>query len=106
MNDIQQQILEYIERLPGDSVKEAVQAWVKSSNGSLIDFKRHLADRAASNGGADTTIGFPNRSQEEVISESELRWQCYQQTQQGTAHTHVARWLDSIGTDDELPCPK
>jgi predicted transcriptional regulator len=106
MNDIRQQILEYIEALPGDSVKEAVQAWVKFSDGSLIDFERQLADQAASQSQVDTTIGFPCLSHEEAIRESESRWQRYQQTQQGIPHDRVVQWLDSVGTENELPCPK
>ncbi len=29
----------------------------------------------------------------------------YRQTGEGVEHTKVAAWLNSIGTDNELPCP-
>lgn len=38
--------------------------------------------------------------------EDEARWQEYQTTGHAIPHAEVARWLESLGTDHELPCPK
>jgi len=34
------------------------------------------------------------------------RWRRYQSTGHSIAHEHVEVWLENIGTDCELPCPK
>lgn len=34
------------------------------------------------------------------------RWESYLYSGEGVAHEEVAQWLDSIGTDDERPCPR
>ena len=37
--------------------------------------------------------------------EDAQRWQAYQRDG-GVSHTAVAEWLDSIGTQGEVPCPR
>ena len=39
-------------------------------------------------------------------AEDMLRWQKYQQSGQSVPHSSVAEWLNSWGSDNELPCPK
>jgi putative addiction module CopG family antidote len=33
------------------------------------------------------------------------RLQAYRETGHGIPQSHIAAWLSSVGTDDELPCP-
>lgn len=100
----QQQILEYIEALSGDSVKAIVSEWVQLSNATLTDLKR-LAEEALRSGNVDTTVGFPDLTEDEILQECDARLQRYQH-QQGIRHDRVAEWLNSIGSDNPLPCPK
>jgi predicted transcriptional regulator len=39
-------------------------------------------------------------------AEDMLRWQNYQQSGQAVPHSSVAEWLNSWGSENELPCPK
>ncbi len=39
-------------------------------------------------------------------AEDMLRWQNYQQSGQTVTHSSVAEWLNSWGSENELPCPK
>ena len=38
--------------------------------------------------------------------EDMARWKEYQMTGEAVSHGDVTKWLDSIGTDEELPCPR
>ncbi|MFZ2451040.1 MAG: hypothetical protein WAW36_11020 [Methylovulum miyakonense] len=39
-------------------------------------------------------------------AEDSQRWQKFQQSGHAVPHSSVAEWLDSWGSDIELPCPK
>jgi len=40
------------------------------------------------------------------FAEDEARWAEYKATGRSVPNDDVIRWLRSIGTDDELPCPQ
>lgn len=88
----QQRILEYIEALPGDSVKAIVREWVQQPNATLTDLKQ-LAEAALHPEDVDTSLGFPNLTEDEIIAECETRLQEYSQTRRGVPHKQVAEWL-------------
>lgn len=101
----QQQILEYIEALPSESVKAIVQEWVKQPHATLEDL-RQLAEAAYRNRDIDNSVGFPNLTEDEILEECENRLKAYSQTQRGIPHDQVAQWLHSLSSDHPLPCPK
>ncbi|MBE9013265.1 hypothetical protein IQ250_24005 [Pseudanabaenaceae cyanobacterium LEGE 13415] len=101
----QQQILQYIEALPGESVKAIVQEWVKQPHPTLDDV-RQLAEAAHRSKDIDNTVGFPNVTEDEILEECETRLKQYSQTQRGVPHEQVARWLHSLSSEHPLPCPK
>lgn len=43
---------------------------------------------------------------EQMRQEDEQRIARYRATGYGISHDRVAEWLDSIGTENELPCPQ
>ena len=43
---------------------------------------------------------------EKERQEDKKRWENYEETGKFIAHEDVARWLDSIGTNLERPCPR
>jgi hypothetical protein len=100
----QQQILEYIEALPGDSVKAIVSQWIQLSGATLTDLKG-LAEAALLTNNVDTSVGFPDLTEDEILQECESR-QHHSKTQRGISHEKVAQWLMSLSTDRPLPCPK
>ncbi|WP_058999093.1 hypothetical protein [Leptolyngbya sp. NIES-2104] len=99
----QQQILEYIESLPGDLVKAIVREWMQQPDATLSHFKQ-LAETAHRTRDIDTTVGFPNLTEDEILEECETRLK--QQIHRGIPHEQVAEWLRSLSTDHPLPCPK
>ncbi|MGG6266682.1 hypothetical protein ACQ4M3_10565 [Leptolyngbya sp. AN03gr2] len=101
----QQQILEYIEALPGESVKAIVREWVKQPDATLNNL-RQLAEAAHRHKDIDTTVGFPNLTEDEILEECEARLIQHSQNQRGIPHDQVAQWLQSLSSDDPLPCPK
>lgn len=44
--------------------------------------------------------------EEATLESDRQRLQQYRDTGHGIPHEQVAVWLSSIGTDDELPCPR
>ncbi len=101
----QQQILEYIEALPGDSIKAIMREWVQHPDASLNDLKQ-LAEAALRTKHIDTTLGSPELSENEILQECETRLQDHSQTQREISHEQVAQWLNSLSSDHPLPCPK
>lgn len=99
----QQQILEYIEALPGDLVKAIVREWVQQPVATLSQFKQ-LAETAHRTKDIDTTVGFPNLTEDEILEECETRLK--QHSHRGISHEQVTQWLRSLNTDHPLPCPK
>jgi hypothetical protein len=43
----------------------------------------------------DTTLGFPERSEAEIIQENEARWQAFQQNLAGIPQAQVEAWFAS-----------
>ncbi|NEP57082.1 MAG: hypothetical protein F6K31_08665 [Symploca sp. SIO2G7] len=97
-----EQIVKQIEALPGEQVKAIVLAWLTASDGRFEDFAVKLAEDTD----IDTTLGFPDLTAEEMRQEDMQRWENYLRTGHSISQEQVAEWLDNIGTDHELPCPK
>jgi hypothetical protein len=52
-------------------------------------------------------IAFPEAlTDEQMRQEDEQRIARYRATGYGISHDRVAEWLDTIGTENELPCPQ
>lgn len=41
----------------------------------------------------DTTLGFPDLIESEIIQDNEIRWQAFQQNPKGTSHAQVKAWF-------------
>lgn len=114
MTDIRQQITTQLEAFQSlESLKAAVQDWVCSSDGSLDAFGKVL--EAHQDDDFELTDEDWRQLQEQGLAfdndaatkeEDMRRIQRYRETGDAISHDEVAIWLDSIGTDDELPCPR
>ncbi len=55
----------------------------------------------------DGTMGFPDGlTSEQMRLDDEQRIARYRATGYGISHDRVTEWLDSIGTENEFPCPQ
>lgn len=112
---IQQQIVDHLRNLPGERVKALVLDWLTDSDGNLEAFDRLLADQSVAAdamntalmfGELDSNLHFQPLSETEMIQKSREVLEDYQRTGKGVSHDLVREWATSLGTDNELPCPK
>jgi hypothetical protein len=112
MTSIKQQIVRHIEALEGDQVKSLVLNWLtQSQEVNLIEFERLLEsqlsdERAIVYGELDETLSFQPMSEEAMAEKSLEVLEEYQHNLSSVPHDQVRDWLDSLGTDHPLPCPK
>ncbi len=114
MTDIRQQIATQLETYSSlDALKTAVREWVNTSDGSLDALITALStyqDEGYNLSGddwqqlqeQDLTFKSDDATREEDIH----RLQRYRETGYGIPHEQVAAWLESVGTNRELPCPE
>ncbi|MEA5604882.1 hypothetical protein [Nostoc sp. UHCC 0252] len=112
-SNIRQEILEYIETLPGEEVKTLLLTWLTRTSASLEDFERLVANQAAQTtedsfeyGDIKTALNFQPLTEAEMVQQSKTALETYQRKGSGVAHNRVREWVDSLGTEQERPCPK
>lgn len=112
-NNIKQQILEHLEALPGEQVKSLLKTWLSVSEGDLEDFERLLSHESTQTiveifeyGEIDTALNFQPLTQAQMVEQSRKALEAYHRTASGVAHERVREWADSLGTDEERPCPR
>ncbi|RUS96664.1 hypothetical protein DSM106972_086870 [Dulcicalothrix desertica PCC 7102] len=114
MTDIKQQIATQLQAYSSlDALKTAVREWVITSDGSLDALTAVLSTHhnESYNLSADDwqqlyEQGLTFNNEDETREEDMGRLQRYRETGYGIPHEQVAAWLDSVGTDRELPCPE
>lgn len=111
MNDRNHQIANQIQALDSRQVKALVLSWLTVTGGSLRDFESLLEVEYAISEqpqtvdcNSDETL-LP-QTEAEMIEQSLQALEEYQRTGKGISHDRVRQWLDSLGTDRPLPCPK
>ncbi|PAX45736.1 hypothetical protein [Brunnivagina elsteri] len=112
-SNIKQQIVEYLEALPSEEVKIILLKWLTGSDGDLEDFERLLTNQSIQEieksfeyGDIDAESNFQPLTETQMIQQSKSVLETYQCKGSGVAHNRVREWADSLGTDEELPCPK
>lgn len=114
MTDIKQQIATQLEAYNSlDALKIAVREWVDTSDGSLDALKTALSihhDEGYNLSESDWQQlheqGLMFTNDDATKEEDMRRLQRYRETGYGIPHEQVAVWLDSVGTNRELPCPE
>lgn len=116
MTNLSQQIATQINAYHSlDAVKAAVQEWASVSDGSLDALGRALA--AHRDDEFELTeddwqqlkelgLAYDDDTDAATREEDMRRIQAYRETGHAIAHETVSAWLQSRGTDDELPCPR
>ncbi|MGD1809460.1 hypothetical protein ACP6PL_29065 [Dapis sp. BLCC M126] len=112
-NNLRQKILERLEPLSGEQVKNLLRKWLVNSSGNLEYFEELLIDEFDKKteelldyGEIDSTLDFIPLTEEEMIQKSKLALEDYRRRGVSVAHSRVREWADSLGTDAEKPCPK
>ena len=107
------QIANHVQGLDSEQVKALVLDWLAQTDGSLSDFEYLLtAEYAATDedeavyGNRDEQGTFQPLTEAEMAAKSLQVLEEYKRTRKGVPHERVREWLDSIGTDNPLPCPK
>jgi hypothetical protein len=114
MTSIKQQIVSHIQTLESDQVKSLVLNWLaQSEEGNLADFERLLEteygmthENAIVYGEIDEDLTFQLMTEGEMVKKSLEVLEEYQRTVKSISHHQVRDWLDSLGTDQPLSCPK
>lgn len=84
----------------GVKLDESLHARLKAL-GALKQRTPHWLMRTAIEEYVEREEAYEREKQEDLE-----RWQCYQMTGHDISHEQVASWLESVGTDRELPCPR
>ncbi len=113
-SNIKQQIFEHIEALPGEQVKSLLLTWLNTSPGSLEDFEQLLlttqptqnTEESLEFGEIDATLNFQPLTEAQMVEQSKLALEAYRRKGSGISHNRVREWVDSLGTDEESPCPR
>jgi hypothetical protein len=113
VSSIRQHILNQLQELPPEQVKMLLFNWLSTSEGDLEDFERLLtnqtnrvAEGAFEFGEIDTALNFQPLTEAKMVEKSLSSLEKYRRKNSGVAHDRVRKWVDSLGTDEESPCPR
>ena len=113
ISNIRKQILERLEPLPGEQVKNLLLQWLINSSGNLEDFQELLKSQSHQKieelldyGEIDSGLNFRSLTEEEMIRQSKLALEAYHREGFSVNHDRVREWADSLGTDAERPFPR
>jgi len=112
-NNLRQKILERLEPLPGEQVKNLLLKWLVNSSGNLEYFEEMLRNQSHQKteelldfGEIDSGLNFKPLTEEEMIHQSQLALEIYRRQGVSVPHSSVREWANSLGTDAEKPCPR
>jgi hypothetical protein len=112
-SNIRQQIVEHLETLPGEQVKNLLLTWLNNSSGDLEDFEQLLTNRATQTaaesfevGEIDTDLNFQPLTEAQMVQQSQSALEAYRRTGSGVTHDRVRQWAESLGTEEERSCPR
>ncbi|MEA5574459.1 hypothetical protein [Calothrix sp. UHCC 0171] len=112
-SNIRQKISEYVEVLPPEQVKTLLLAWLTSSSGNLEDFEQLLTNQPTQTieeslefGEIEANLDFQPLTETEMVQQSKLALEAYRRKGSGVAHNVVREWAETLGTDEEQPCPR
>jgi hypothetical protein len=110
--NIRQELATILRDLPAEKVKTAVIEWLGTEKGDIADLKQNLSLESETNqshmvyGAIDVNGDFTHLSEEEMITQSLEALNEYQLHGRSVSQQTMSEWGDSLGTDDELPCPR
>lgn len=109
---IRQELATYVRDLPAEKVKTAVIEWLSMEEGNIADLEQNLSlelerdESAIIYGAIDINLFFIPLTEEEMIAQSIDALDEYQLDGRSVSQQKMEQWAASLGTDDELPCPR
>jgi hypothetical protein len=100
------QLLDQIQAMEGQDVKALVLAWLTGTDGNLADLEQMLDGEEIEYGEIDDQGNFQPLTEAEMAAQSLRVLEDYKRNPDGVSHDRVSEWLDSIGSENPLPCPK
>ncbi len=96
-----------IQSMSSDRVKSIVLFWLETKEKTIVEFEQ-LVENSDEDEWLELDDFQPAHllSDGEMISESLAIFSDYRKNPKGIAHDAVKKWSDSLGRDDELPCPQ
>jgi hypothetical protein len=112
-----QQLANQVQALNGDQVKALVLGWLLDTEGRVDDFGELLEEALETEqslseeshivyGDLDEGLTFQPLEEAEMIAKSLQVLEEYKKNRQGIPNDRAQDWLDSLGTENPLPCPK
>jgi hypothetical protein len=98
------QLLEHIRSMEGHEVKALVVEWLVETEGGWDDLGRMVDGQAY--GAIDREGNFQVLSEDQMAAESLRVLEEYRRDREGVSHDRVGEWLDSVGSENPLPCPQ
>ncbi|NEN91981.1 MAG: hypothetical protein F6K48_24980 [Okeania sp. SIO3H1] len=102
-NNLRQKILERLELLPGEQVKNLLRKWLVNSSGNLEYFEELLINESHQKteelldyAEIDSTLNFISLTEEEMVEQSKLALEDYGRQGVSVAHSRVREWADSL----------
>jgi hypothetical protein len=105
------QLLNQIQSMAGHDVKTLVLEWLRGTDGRLEDLEQMLDGGEVEYGEVeygevDDQGNFQPLTEAAMAAQSLRVLEDYKQNRDGVPHELVSEWLDSIGSENLLPCPK
>ena len=101
-NNLRQKILERLEPLPEEQVKNLLLKWLVNSSGNLEYFEELLRNQSHQNteelldcGEIDSRLNFKPLTEEEMIHQSKLALEVYRRQGVSVPHSRVREWANS-----------
>lgn len=109
--NIRQELATIVRDLPAEKVKTAVIEWLGREKGDIADLKQNLSTEYSNQlpmvrSAIDSNGDFTPKSESEMIAQSLEALNEYQLHGRSVSQQAMSEWADSLGTDDELPCPR
>ncbi|NEP78916.1 MAG: hypothetical protein F6K39_12495 [Okeania sp. SIO3B3] len=108
-NNLRQKILERLEALPGEQVKNLLRKWLVNSSGNLEYFEELLinefhqkTEELLDYGEIDSKLNFIPLTEEEMIEKSKLALEDYRRQIEKIKPQLNQDWLDSLVTEDDI----
>jgi hypothetical protein len=102
-----QELQSQIQSMPSDRVKSIVMFWLASEQKTIVEFEQLVDDSEDEDWG--DLPDFPEDqmiSEDEMVAESLAIFAAYQKNPKGIPHRAMKQWAESLGQDNELPCPR
>jgi hypothetical protein len=112
-----QQLANQVQALNADQVKALVLGWLLDTEGRVDDFGELLEETLETEqslseespivyGDLDEGLTFQPLEEAEMIAKSLEVLEEYKKNRQGIPNDRAQEWLDNLGTENPLPCPK